>query len=190
MNRSAPCVTACSNAQRIDKENKLAEKFWSEHAGLKGTQSLDSSPQHHRPRHEYAESVAATSAAPTGYTSKSMVRRCICTYDKNAVGGAMHVVTMSLLCLPCALVQYLRDRLDKLERELQQEKQYRVKVRAKLGSPPCLGVVAVFCLGPRAPGLTTSSFLHCKVEFMRSAVALRGQLPFHNMAYMCHSGAL
>lgn len=144
--RSAPSVTACSYAQRIDKENKLAEKFWSEHAGLKGTQSLDSSPRHHRPRHEYAESVAATSAAPTGYTSKSTVRRCMCTDDKNAVGRAMQVVTLSLLCLPCALVQYLRDRLDKLERELQQEKQYRVKVRA--GRPPCFGLVPVFCLCP------------------------------------------
>lgn len=94
----------------------------------------------------------------------------ICTHDKTAAGRALQVVTVSLLCLPCALVQYLRDRLDKLERELQQEKQYRVKVRAKLGSPPCLGLVSVFCLGPRAPGLTTSNFLHCKVEFMRSAV--------------------
>ncbi|PNW72649.1 hypothetical protein CHLRE_15g637050v5 [Chlamydomonas reinhardtii] len=99
-------------AERIDKENAMAEKFWHSQS-LKGSTSLPASPSAGRSPHvgahyftdsaevrSQAGSVGpARSAAPTGFTSKT---------------------------------SYLKSRMEQLEVALQEERESRKKVEADL----------------------------------------------------------
>ncbi len=82
-----------SHAQRIDKENAQAEKFWAEQA-MKNT-SAGAAQQR-----QYAGSVApsqARSAAPTGYSSKSSVsgtKHEIPVWSLRDYSGRTHFITL------------------------------------------------------------------------------------------------
>ncbi|GFH28093.1 uncharacterized protein HaLaN_26522, partial [Haematococcus lacustris] len=89
--------SACPCSQRIDKENAVAEKFWTQQATHNAhAPGASYTHRHHEP------SVAGshtTSAAPTGYTSKT---------------------------------SFLKTRLEKLEAELDMEREQRKRVETDL----------------------------------------------------------
>jgi hypothetical protein len=127
-------VPSAHSPQRIDKENALAEKFWAEQA-LKG---LQSSPASVSPKgqgthyHRAPSSVAASSAAPTGYTSKSAVSGVRAQVEGDSP-SSQRGVNLLLTVRPCEfMLQFLMDRLTRLENALEVEKQHRQKVEEEL----------------------------------------------------------